>query len=89
MAHTFNHSPRTLAKGRRLIGVTAITFAILWLNWGFGVTLALLGIAAVLFICCLFPRFGAAFLTGFMGGLFGYGGGWYGYYGYRRSYRRR
>lgn len=81
MARTFKHSPRTLAKGRRLIGVTAVTFAMLWLSLGWGMTVALLCVVAVLAFCCAFPRFGSAFLTGLVSGLFGYGG--------RYVYRRR
>lgn len=87
MARTFNHSARTLAKGRALIGVTAVTLAMLWLSLGFGMTVALLCVVAVLALCCAFPRVGSAFITGFIGGVFGYGGGYYSY-GYR-PYRRR
>jgi hypothetical protein len=80
----FNHSDRTLAKGRMLIGVTAVALSSLILTIGFGMTIVLLCVVAVLALCCAFPRFGSAFISGLIAGLFGYRGGYYG-----RRYRRR
>ena len=70
----FNHSPRTLAKGRWLLGVSVVAYVSLSLVIGFGPAALLIAVAAALtvlfWLCARFPLLGIV-LMGFIGGLTG------------------
>lgn len=70
----FNHSARTMRKGRRLVGVSIVAFVALGLGISFkGAAFIIALIAAFalwIWFVTRFPLLGVA-LTGFVGGLLG------------------